>query len=171
MITLLKSKRFEVIQKTFVRKGQTHAADAVVHPGSVVILPMIADDRCVLLCNNRWAVDEKLWEVPAGTLDVPGESLEAAAARELEEEAGFRADKLARVCTYYPSPGFLTEQMHCFFATGLTRTKQDLQETEDIEVVELPLAVALSMIFDGRIKDGKTIVLLLMYDALRRKVK
>jgi ADP-ribose pyrophosphatase len=171
MITLLKSKRFEVVRKSFSRKGQTHTAEAVVHSGSVVVLPMLAEDRCLLLCNNRWAVEEKLWEVPAGTLDVPGESLIDAAARELEEEAGYKARKLEKICCYYPSPGFLTEQMHCFVATELTRTQQRLQETEDIEVVELPLGEAIEMVFDGRIKDGKTIVLLLMYDRLRRKAK
>ena len=169
MKTLLKAKRFEVVRKAFTRNGQTHEAEAVVHPGAVVILPMLDDDRVILLRNNRWAIEERLWEVPAGTLDVPGESLEAAAARELEEEAGYKSAKLEKLCSFYPSPGFLTEVMHGFVATGLIKTQQELTDTEDIEVAELSFEKALEMAMDGRIKDGKTIVLLLMYDARRRK--
>jgi ADP-ribose pyrophosphatase len=169
MKTLLKSRRFEVVRKTFVRNGKSHESDAVVHPGSVVILPMLDDDHCVLLRNNRWAIDERLWEVPAGTLDVPGESLETAAARELEEEAGYKAARLEKLCSFYPSPGFLTEVLHGYVATGLLRTKQNLTDTEDIEVAVIRFSEAIEMVLDGRIKDGKTMVLLMMYDLRRRK--
>jgi ADP-ribose pyrophosphatase len=168
MTTLLKSKRFEIVRKSFVRKGKTLEADAVVHPGSVVILPMLSDDRCLLLRNNRWAVDERLWELPAGTLDVAGESLESAAMRELEEEAGYKAARIEHLSSFYPSPGFLTEVLHGYVATGLTRTRQDLEDAEDIEVAEVSFKQALEMILDGRIRDAKTMVLLMLYDLRRR---
>lgn len=133
----------------------------IVEPGdSVVVLPRFDDGRIVLIRNQRFAVGQALWEVCAGTLE-PGEDPDTAAGRELIEETGYEARTLRRVAGFYPTPGFCTEFMHAYLATGLTHVGQNLDETERIEPHVLTMAEALAMIRRGDILDAKTIALLL----------
>src|SRR5207249_563268 len=95
--------------------GRPYRRDVVLHPGAVVILPLLDGGRVVLLRNHRHAVGRELWEVPAGTLEPP-EPPEACAARELTEETGYRARKWTKLSEFYPSPGVLSEKMYLFAA-------------------------------------------------------
>jgi len=166
--TLLECRKFKVVRKPVQgADGKTHPYEVVIHPGAVVILPLLDGDRCILLRNQRPAVDAELWELPAGTLDKPGEPPESAAARELEEESGHRAGRLERLCGFYPSPGVMSEFIHAYVATDLKQTQQNLEPTEQIEVEVVAIDDALAMTRDGRIQDAKTILTLLHWAVTR----
>jgi ADP-ribose pyrophosphatase len=121
-----------------------------------------------MIRNTRPSIERELWELPAGTLDKEGESFAEAAARELEEETGYKAGKLELLCTFYSSPGFLTEVLHAYVATDLKRTRQQLEPTERIIVEEVELSAAVEMALDGRITDGKTMIALFHWELRRR---
>jgi len=168
METLLKCRKFEVVRKNCVaRSGELRPLEFVLHPGAVVILPLLEDGRVVLIRQFRHALDKELWELPAGTLDVPGEDPAAAARRELEEETGFVASQVDYLCEFHPSPGILTELIRAYVAKGLRPTRQQLEPMERITVESMPMSRALEMVRDGRIADGKTMIALLMYESRR----
>lgn len=121
-----------------------------------------------MIRNVRPCVDQELWELPAGTLDRPGEEPSAAALRELEEEAGYRAARLSPLCRFYSSPGITNELLRAYVATGLTRTCQRLDPTEQIRVEPIQMSEALAMIRQGRIVDAKTIVTILRWEMEQR---
>ncbi len=139
--------------------------ERVVHPGAVIVLPILGDGRVVMIRVHRFIVGQTLWELCAGTLEA-GEDPADCAGRELIEETGYRADKLVKLSEFYTSPGFSTELMHAYVATGLTHVGQQLEPTEDITVELLAMDDVLEMIRDGRCRDGKTIAALLHYHAL-----
>ena len=135
--------------------------ELVVHPGSVVVLPLLADGRVVLVRQFRYAARRSLWELVAGSLE-PRESVLAAARRELLEETGYRARTMRRLLSFYPSPGFLTERMHLVQARGLTPGPAQLEVDERIEVGRFTRSELSRMVSSGGIEDGKTLVALLM---------
>jgi ADP-ribose pyrophosphatase len=130
---------------------------------AVVILPLLDPQTVVLIRNERFVVYETLWELPAGTLE-DGEDPDACAARELEEETGYRCDTLRKLTGFWPSPGFSTEFMHAYVAQDLTKVGQSLDETERIEPVTVAIGEVMQMVHDGRIVDGKTIATLLWWE-------
>lgn len=142
--------------------------EVVVHPGAVLILPMLDAETVLLIKNYRYAVGRTLLELPAGTLE-KGELPLDCAGRELQEETGYLAGKLAPLGTFYTSPGVLSEQMFAFVATDLEPTEQALQEGEDIEVLPTKFADAVRMIREGRIVDGKTVAALLWHERWGKK--
>jgi ADP-ribose pyrophosphatase len=144
----------------------THARmvrEVIVHPGAVVILPLLSDDKVMLIQNRRYAIRQVLLELPAGTLGKDEDPMNAAG-RELEEETGLLAGRMTAMPGFYSSPGVLTEKMFPFIARDLEKTKQALEEGEEIETYPVPLSEALAMCGDGRIIDGKTIATLLLYE-------
>jgi len=96
--------------------------DVVRHPGSVAIVPRQADGRVVLVRQYRYAVGRELWEIPAGTRDQPGETVEETARRELAEEAGLTARRWRQLGQAYLVPGWADELMTFFLAEDLTPT-------------------------------------------------
>lgn len=158
----------EVIEYTD-QAGQRVRRDVVRHPGAVTILPLMDDGRVVLIRNRRIAVDDDLLELPAGKLELADDDPRAAAARELEEETGYRASAISPLTAFFTSPGFADEHMHGFVATGLTPVPQRLEPGEEIEVIPVPMDEALAMVEDGRIRDGKTIATLLFWHTFGRK--
>jgi ADP-ribose pyrophosphatase len=148
--------------------GHEVRREVVRHPGAVLIVPALDDGRVVLIRNWRVAVNERLWEFPAGKLE-RGESPEAAAHRELEEETGYRAATLTPLGEYYTSPGFTDELMHAFLAERLTHGGQRLEHGEEIEVHAATREEVLSMAADGRLRDGKSIAALLLWQRLQQQ--
>jgi ADP-ribose diphosphatase len=137
--------------------GATVELEVVRHPGAAAIVPM-KDGRTVILIRQfRLAAGGFIYEIPAGKL-FPGEDPHLCAERELEEEIGYRAGKIERLETFFTAPGFTDEVMHLFLATGLTKTKQNLDHDEVLEVIEMQLEEAMARIRDGTIRDAKTIV-------------
>ncbi len=141
--------------------GRAYEKEFVRHPGAVLVVPRLPGDRVVMIRNLREAVDETLWELPAGKLE-SGEAPQATAARELIEETGYRAGHLEKVTEFYTSPGFADELMHVYLATDLAPDRQQLEPGERITVQIVAVSEALNMIRDGEIRDGKTIAGLLM---------
>lgn len=141
-----------------IREGSVeYAREIVVHRGSAVIVPVFDDNTVAMVRQYRHAAGKYLLEIPAGGVEA-GETFEQAAARELEEEIGVTAAKIEKIAEFYVSPGFLTEKMYVFLATGLTETSQNLDEDETIDLVRISLPEALDLIRSGGIEDAKTII-------------
>jgi ADP-ribose pyrophosphatase len=168
---LLSTPLFTVEHREFVRAGGLLVArDVVVHPGAVVILPIVSEHRIAMIRNFRHTVGQELWELPAGTMEA-GETPAETARRELEEETGYRAGRLTQLVEFYTSPGICTERMHAFVANDLTHRGQNLQSDERITVEVVDLADARRMLAGGRFFDGKTIAVLGTYFAQGAETK
>ena len=139
--------------------GREHEVAIVRHPPSVVVVPIDDDGRVVLIRQYRAAVDRELWEVPAGSLD-RGESAEAAARRECEEEIGRVPQRVERLGAFFPTPGYCDEEMIFFKATALDPPPADSphkpDEDEDITARPVTIAEARAMVARGEIVDLKT---------------
>jgi len=151
---------FRVTSDEVIEPGGVRARrDIIRHGGSVVILAVDEhqrQQRVLLVRQYRHAVEDYLWELPAGRVD-EGEKEPAAAKRELLEETGYRADEWKRALKFYVSPGFLDETMAIYLARGLHRGAAQPEEDEIIQKRMFPLPSALRMIESGRIRDAKTI--------------
>jgi len=157
------AKRFHIERRLLTRNdGGTESREVVVHPGAVVLLPLLDDGRVVLIKNERFSIGRVLWELPAGTLEA-NEPLELCAARELEEETGYRAESITPLFNFYPSPGISDERMYVFVARGLVPTRQKLDPVERIEPVPTTVDEVLRMIKMGEIQDAKTIASVLFW--------
>jgi ADP-ribose pyrophosphatase len=166
---LLETSRFRVVRHIQrLADGTNHSRETVVHPGAVVILPLLPNDRLCLIRNYRIAVDEELIELPAGTINAGEDPLETAR-RELAEETGYRADEFQRLYEFWISPGILSERMHLYLATGLQPGPAALEAGEQIRTQIVSWEEAISLIERGQIRDAKTLVGLLYYDRLRKQ--
>ena len=162
---VFKATRFEVKETTYLlQNGETVKKEFIAHPGAVLILPLVDKDTILLIRNYRFAINETLYELPAGTRETGEEPLKTAA-RELEEETGYTSDKITPLFYFYTTPGFCNEKMFVFSAENLVKTCQHLDESEEITVEKIALEKAISMIYSGEIKDGKTISTLLFFKA------
>ncbi|MDO8629897.1 MAG: NUDIX hydrolase [Phycisphaerales bacterium] len=162
---LLTARKFIVERRVIAGPdGRTLTREVVVHPGAVVILPILDERRIVMIRNFRHSVGEELLELPAGTCE-PGESIVETARRELIEETGYRARSVNPLGEFYASPGVMTEMMHAFVATDLEACGQALEPDERIvpEIVEL--ARVRRMLSSAELRDGKTIATLGLYFA------
>jgi len=137
--------------------------DIVVHPGSVVALPVFPNGTALLVRQYRHAVGRYLWELVAGSMDHPGESAVVAARRELHEEAGYSARRWRKLLDYFPSPGLLSERMHIFLATDLTAGVAQPEDDERITARRFRWQEIDRMIQSGTISDGKSLAGLLYY--------
>jgi ADP-ribose pyrophosphatase len=165
---LLRTRRFRVVRRRErCADGGSRTREVVLHPGSVVVVPLVAPDRVCLVDVVRSAVGRTLLELPAGTLDRE-ESLAAAARRELVEETGYRAGRIVSVGSFWMSPGILRERMHLFVADELQPGPQALEPGEQITPRVVAWDEAVAMCGDGRIDDAKTIVGIMLLDARRR---
>jgi ADP-ribose pyrophosphatase len=140
-------------------KGES-SREIVVHPGAVCIVARPVLDQVILIRQYRHAAGRELIEIPAGTLH-EGEDPRECALRELEEETGYRAGTLVERARFFTTPGFTTEFMYLFEASGLVKTQMNPDDDEIIEVDIVPCSDALRMIDDGRIQDAKSILGLL----------
>ena len=165
---LYRGARFNVHGVSLAKRGGGVLQREIVVPANaVVILPMLDGDTVVLIRNERFAVGQTLWELPAGTLE-SGEDPAKCAARELREETGYDASELTRLIEFYPSPGFCTELLTAFVAHGLNFRGQDLDETERITTEAIPLERSIQMVRDNTIRDAKTVATLLYYQTFLR---
>jgi len=145
--------------------GSTGQLELIRHPGAAAIVPCASDppgaDPTILLIRQfRYATGGQLWEIPAGTLD-PGEDPEACARRELLEETGVTAARLERLTSIWTTPGFTTEVIHLYLATGLTTGEPSRERDEFIDVEPQPLSRVLELIRGGEIRDAKTVAAIL----------
>ena len=141
--------------------GRRAEREVVEHAQVVAIVPLDDDGNVVLVRQYRLPAQEALLEAPAGGVD-PGESVEAAAQRELQEETGYRAERLERLAGFFVSPGFCTEFVHVFLATGLSESRIDADADEEIEVQRVSMSEAVRLVELGAIKDAKSIIGILL---------
>lgn len=161
---------------TIVRAdGTTGTRDVVGHPGAIAVLAVDDEGRLLLVRQWRIPAASGMLEIPAGTLDVHEgvtEDPDRAARRELEEETGQRAATWRKLSTFWTAPGFATELMHLYLATGLAvATGADRlapDEDERLELSRVPLAEAVAMVEAGEINDAKTILGVFWLDRLAR---
>jgi len=141
--------------------GRTVIQDVVRHSKSVVIAPVPAPGRVILIRQYRYAVNAWLWELPAGSVD-EGETPEQAAKRECHEEIGQLPDTVVRLGAMFPTPGYCDEEMFFFRVSGLSVPEHEAEqdEDEDIEVREFTLKEAREMVRRGAITDMKTVIAL-----------
>ena len=145
--------------------GEEAEREIVAHPGAVGIVAHDGE-RVYLVRQPREPVGEQsLLELPAGKLDEDGEDPLATARRELAEEIGKGARNWEHMHTFYSSPGFAEEEVHLYLATGLYDDRQEAEENERIEIVEVPLTQLDELIRECR--DAKTLVGLLWLRAFR----
>ncbi|MGH9803914.1 MAG: NUDIX hydrolase [Candidatus Acidiferrales bacterium] len=144
------------------RLGRAVVRDIVEHKGSVVVLPVLADGRILLVRQFRHATGGFLWELVAGGIDA-GETPLQAARRELAEETGYVARRLERLASYFPTPGFLSEVMHVYRGTKLRPGRAQPEEDEALEVRAFSRADLEKMLRGKSLRDGKTILGLLLH--------
>ena len=133
----------------------------------VGVLPFLDRDTVVLVGQYRYVAAGFYWEIPTGAMR-PGETEDAAVQRELGEEAGYRAARLTKVCSFHTSKSILAETANIYLAEDLSPARRDGDETEFIEVRAMPFAEALRMVLDDEIKDAMSIIAIL--HAARRQL-
>jgi ADP-ribose pyrophosphatase len=138
--------------------GKTTTMEIVRHRGSVVLIPMPAKDRVILIRQYRPVIGEWIWELPAGTLEV-GEDPEAGAKRECEEEIGLTPGRVRRLGAWFPTPGFCDELMTFYVCEelGPPSGNAHADEDEQIEPREFTFDEARALLASGQVRDMKTV--------------
>jgi ADP-ribose pyrophosphatase len=139
-------------------KNQKYAKREIVeHKGASAVIAINENDELILVKQYRKAVEEFLFELPAGKINVAEEPIECAF-RELQEETGYEAKTLTKIYDIYSTPGFSNEKIYLFKAEGLTYTSTNFDEDEDIEIIAISKDKAKKMLETGQLIDSKTIV-------------
>ena len=143
--------------------GRITTREVVEHPGSVAIVAVTTDGHVLLLKQSHHAIARTLLGIPAGTLE-PGEAPAACARRELEEETGYRAGRLAQLASYYTSPGYTDERMTIFRADDCEPMGGKIDPDELIRLTSMPLADISRLLVPGprQLQDAKTLIGLLL---------
>jgi ADP-ribose pyrophosphatase len=165
-----KGRVWDVVTEHFEFEGATLARDFIRHPGAVAVIALNDAQEILLIRQYRRPVGSYLWELPAGLLDVPGESLESAALRELAEETDFAAEKLEHLITFHTSPGGNSESISVFVATGLSKVATAFVRTGEevnLQPTWVPLAEAVNSVMRSDMKNPSAVVGIL---ALARKL-
>ena len=139
--------------------GATTDLEIIRHPGASAVVPVKEDGTVILIRQFRHAAGGFIYEIPAGKLH-KGEDPKVCAARELEEEVGYRVaeENLEYLTSIFTAPGFTDEVIHIYKATRLQMGRQQLDQDEVLEILEWPLEKAIAEIRNGTIRDAKTIV-------------
>ncbi|MCL1964578.1 MAG: NUDIX hydrolase [Firmicutes bacterium] len=145
-----------------VHGGHVALREIVKHVGAAAVVPMDAEGNVTLVTQYRIAMGRVMLEIPAGKKDCAQEDPLACAKRELSEETGLTAANWHYLTTIDTSPGFLTERIGLYMATGLSEGETHPDEDEFLGLVRMPLREAVSKVMEGKITDAKTIVGLMM---------
>jgi ADP-ribose pyrophosphatase len=151
------------------KEGKTKKTEIIEHKGAVVMLPIDEKENIIFIKQYRRAIKKTIIELPAGTLE-KNEDPKICAARELQEEIGYKPNTLVSIGDFYTTPGFCTEVIKIFIAKDLEKSplKKDLDE--EITPFFLSFKKAEDMIKKNEIKDGKTIVTFFLYKALKHEI-
>ena len=160
--TLVKGRVFYVRQDVIrLPDGTQMQLEIIDHPGAVVLVPVDDSGNIWMIEQYRHAAGEQLLELPAGVTEL-GERMEEGAQRELREEIGMRASTLKRIGEFYITPGYSTEYLVIYLATGLQPDPLPGDEDESILVRPTPINQVLSQAQSGQIRDAKTIAALFL---------
>jgi len=152
---------WNVVRETFDYSGQTLVRDFIEHPGAVAVVAVNRDNEVLMIRQYRHPVRKFLWEIPAGLLDVAGESHLDAAKRELLEETFYEAKNWELLQTFHASPGGNSEQIDIFLATDVHPVESDYQregEEMDMEVRWVPFSDALRSVKTSEIQSPVAVV-------------
>ncbi len=155
---IIKVERWQVS----LPNGQTAPREIVRHNGAAAIVPVDSAGNVTLVRQYRVAVGRFTWEIPAGKLDSPEEDPFHAARRELEEETGLQAEKWQLLNRIDTTPGFCTERIAIYLATGLSQHPAHPDADEFLGLTKMPLEEAVALCMAGEIHDSKTLVGLMM---------
>lgn len=139
--------------------GQKKLREVVMHPGGVVVAAFTDNNELLMVRQYRYPTMQELIELPAGKLEY-GEDPDEAIKRELEEECGYQALNWEKISSVYATPGFCTEKIGLYKATGLIKTKRNLDDGELLDYFTVPVDKAWQMVLNGEIQDMKTVALL-----------
>ncbi len=150
--------------------GLTTTREFVVHSGSVVVVPVLADGRILLVHQYRHATGQHLWELVAGRVE-PGEKTLSAARRELREETGYSARRFTKLLEMFATPGFVNERLTVYAAEGLTPGTADPDEDERIVTTSFSIRELDKMMRSGKLCDAKSVAGILFYMRYRPRKK
>ncbi len=150
------------VDRVALPNGYISTREIVEHSEAVAIVPLDENGDVLLVRQYRLACEDALLEIPAGGMDADDKEPLAAAQREMQEEIGYKAERMEYLSGFYVAPGYCNEYIHLFLATGLTPSRLDADLDEAVEVVQMPLIEALGLISTGDIHDAKSIIGLLM---------
>ena len=146
-----------------VRKHQVESVngpavrDVVEHNGGAIMLAVTDEGKILMERQFRKPLEKVILELPAGKID-PGEDPAVCAARELEEETGYKATSVRHLVTYYPTCGYSAEALYIYICKNLVKGERHLDPTEDLDVLEYDAEELIEMIMNGEICDSKTII-------------
>ena len=146
-----------------VPNGNVVEWDYIGHKGAAAVVPVREDGKLLMVRQYRNALDQYTLEIPAGGLNGSDEPTRDAAARELEEETGYRSDELEWLITIRTTVAFCNEKIDIYMAKNLIRTEQHLDEDEFIHVEAYSIEELTQMIMEGKIEDSKTIAAIMCY--------
>jgi 8-oxo-dGDP phosphatase len=152
--------------------GKTARREVVEHFGAVAVVALDDDGNIVLVYQYRHPLGRRLWELPAGLLDIDGEAAHLTAARELEEEVGLAAREWRVLVDTDSTPGFSDESVRVFLATGLTEIDRPEAHDEEADMTtrRVPLAEAVRMVFAGDIVNALAVAGILAAHAVTHGV-
>ncbi len=155
------------VDRVRMPSGRESTREVIEHTDCVAIVAVDADNNVLLVRQFRYPVGKELLEVPAGGIDA-GEGPAEAVGREMQEETGYRPEKVERLGGFYSAPGFCTEYLHLYLARDLTPSRLYAEDTEIIQLERVPIDEIPELITSGRIEDAKSIAGLLTYLEYRR---
>lgn len=138
--------------------GSVHPREVALHNGGACIAAQLPDGKFLLVRQYRFAVQQELLEFPAGKIE-KAELAKLCAMRELEEECGYKAQKVVDLGYIYPTCGYSSERIYLYYATNLQKTAQNLDDGENLSILKLSLPEIITLIEQGKLHDGKTIAL------------
>ena len=153
----------KIYEDTVIANGHEAHWDYIHHDGAAAVVAVADDGKLLMVRQYRNALDRETLEIPAGKLDAPDEPKIECAARELEEETGFRSETLEFLMTVNTTVAFCDEQIGVYIAKDLIPSKQHLDADESIDVEEWEVKDLLEMIYTGKMTDAKTIAAILAY--------
>ena len=151
--------------------GGTAVREIVKHVGAAAVVPVDGQGMVTLVRQHRVAIDKMTWEIPAGKLDAPGEDPFLCAKRELEEETGLNAEHWQLLSSVVTTPGFCTEKIAIYLATGLSQHEAHTDPDEFLFLTKVPLSEAVRMVESGELFDLKTVAGILLADRAMRAGK
>ena len=156
-VTKYQGRVFNLVTEHIALGGGVSAdMDIIHHPGAAAIIPFPDTETVILIKQYRHAVGEHIWEIPAGTLNQKEAAIDCAR-RELVEETGYSADTWQKLGEIIPVPGYSDERIQMFLASDLAPAEQNLDQDEILAVHAIKFEDALQMIYNGKIRDSKTI--------------
>ncbi|MHB1346225.1 MAG: NUDIX domain-containing protein [Candidatus Humimicrobiaceae bacterium] len=147
--------------KVMLPNKKVATREKVWHPGAVAVVPLTSGNEIILIRQYRYPVEEVLIEIPAGKLDKNEDPLDCAK-RELQEEVGAVGGSFTHLTSFHTTPGFSNEFLHLYLATGFEKKENNPDEDEFLQILSIPIKECVDWVFEGKIKDAKSIIGILM---------